>query len=85
MHVLVMNCGSSSVKYRLYDMSNETVLASGLAERIGFPDSRLTQQVAGKDKESWTFPMPDHQAAIEAILARLTHGDCGVAVSPGEI
>ncbi|KKC29547.1 acetate kinase [Caldanaerobacter subterraneus subsp. pacificus DSM 12653] len=50
MKILVMNCGSSSLKYQLLDMENNKVLAKGLAERIGISDSLLTHQAEGKEK-----------------------------------
>lgn len=50
MKILVINCGSSSLKYQLIDMTDESVLAKGLCERIGIDGSKLTHQVPGKDK-----------------------------------
>ena len=50
MKILVINCGSSSLKYQLIDMDNESVVAKGLCERIGIEGSKLTHQPAGKDK-----------------------------------
>ena len=63
MKVLVINCGSSSLKYQLIDSETESVLAKGLCERIGI-DGALTHQPAGKDKIKSTPAMPDHKTAI---------------------
>ncbi len=72
MLILVMNCGSSSVKYKLYDMSEEQVLISGLVERIGLAGSALTQQSAGKEKVAINILIPNHRVAIENILKWIT-------------
>ena len=71
MKILVMNCGSSSLKYQLIDMDNESVLAKGLCERIGIDGSKLTHQPAGKDKVVVEKDMPTHQTAVELVLAAL--------------
>ena len=63
MKVLVVNCGSSSLKYQLIDSKSESVLASGLCERIGI-DGVLNHTPAGHDKIVMTDPLPDHQTAI---------------------
>ena len=57
MKILVINCGSSSLKYQLIDMENESVLAKGLCERIGIEGSKLTHEVEGKDKYVVENPM----------------------------
>ncbi len=57
MKILVINCGSSSLKYQLIDMENESVVAKGLCERIGIEGSKLTHQPAGKDKFIIEKPM----------------------------
>ncbi len=71
MNVMVINSGSSSVKYQLFDMRDRTVLASGLLERIGESDSRLKHQASTADGErqelEWTGPVSDHQAAMKRI------------------
>ena len=66
MKILVINCGSSSLKYQLIDMTDESVLAKGLCERIGIDGSKLTHQVPGKDKYIVEKAMPDHKVAIES-------------------
>ena len=68
MKVLVINCGSSSLKYQLIDMSTEESLAQGLVERIGIEGSVLTQKVEGRDKYIIKQPMADHKDAIKLVL-----------------
>ena len=85
MKILVMNCGSSSLKYQLIDMDNESVLAKGLCERIGIDGSKLTHQPAGKDKVVVEKDMPTHQTAVELVLAALLDPDHGVIESMDEI
>jgi acetate kinase len=62
--VLVINCGSSSLKYQLFDMSNENVLAKGLVERIKLEGSVLNHQPEGKEKVKLHADIPDHKVAI---------------------
>ena len=78
MKVLVINCGSSSLKYQLIDMENESVLAKGLCERIGIEGSKLTHKPAGKDTYETVQPMPDHQVAVRIVLDALTDAEHGV-------
>ncbi|WP_459480672.1 acetate kinase [Clostridium saccharoperbutylacetonicum] len=85
MKVLVINCGSSSLKYQLIDMSNEEALAQGLVERIGINGSILTQKVEGKDKYVVETPLKDHQDAIELVLKSLVDENHGVIKSMDEI
>ena len=85
MKVLVINAGSSSLKYQLFDMENESVLAKGLAERIGIEGSKLTHQPAGRDKVEFVRDMPTHTEAIEMVLDALVDKDCGVISSMKEI
>lgn len=85
MKVLVINCGSSSLKYQLIDMSNEEALAQGLVERIGISGSILTQKVEGKDKYVVETPLKDHQDAIELVLKSLVDEKYGVIKSMDEI
>lgn len=85
MKVLVINCGSSSLKYQLIDMSNEESLAQGLVERIGINGSILTQKVEGKDKYVVETPLKNHQDAIELVLNSLVHEKHGVIKSMDEI
>ena len=85
MKVLVINCGSSSLKYQLIDMSNEKALAQGLVERIGIQGSILTQKVEGKDKYIIEEEMKDHVAAISNVMKALTDDVHGVITSMDEI
>ena len=84
MNVLVINCGSSSLKYQLIDSASEQVLAKGLCERIGI-DGAITHQPTGKDKIKIQSPMPTHTEAIALVLEQLTHPENGVIKSLDEI
>lgn len=84
MNVLVINCGSSSLKYQLIDSESEKVLAKGLCERIGI-DGRLTYQKAGLDKEITEAPMPTHKEAIKMVLDALTNEKTGAIKSLAEV
>ena len=86
MKVLVLNCGSSSIKYQLLDMSSEPdLLAKGLLERIGLKDSELSHQPKGKDKYKWVQDIPDHEIGIDWILKTLVDKEVGVLTSLNEI
>jgi acetate kinase len=85
MKILVINCGSSSLKYQLMDMDNEGVLAQGLVERIGIEGSQLVQKVEGREKYILSVPMKDHKDAIKHVLDSLTDGTNGVIKSLDEI
>ena len=85
MNILVINCGSSSLKYQLIDMTNETVTAKGLCERIGIEGSNLVHQPAGKGKLRFEKPMPDHKVAIQMVLDALVDPEHGVVKSADEI
>lgn len=85
MKVLVVNCGSSSVKYQLINMENESVLAKGLVERIGINGSILTQKVEGREKYIIEQPMENHKVAIKLVLDALIDEKHGVIKSMDEI
>ncbi len=85
MKILVVNCGSSSLKYQLIDMDNESVIAKGLCERIGIEGSKLTHQPAGKDKYEVENPMPDHTVAIQMVMDALQDKEHGVIENTDEI
>lgn len=85
MKILVINCGSSSLKYQLIDMDNESVMAKGLCERIGIEGSKLTHQPASKDKYVIENPMPTHKTAIEMVMAALQDPEHGVIKDTSEI
>lgn len=84
MNVLVINCGSSSLKYQLIDSVSEQVLAKGLCERIAI-DGRLKHSPSGKESITLDSPMPDHTAAVELVLKMLTDSEHGVIASLDEI
>ena len=85
MKILVINCGSSSLKYQLIDMTDESVIAKGLCERIGIEGSKLTHQPAGKDKYVVEKDMPNHTVAIEMVMDALQDAEHGVIKSTDEI
>ena len=85
MNVLVINCGSSSLKYQLINSDTTDVLAKGLCERIGIEGSAITHQPAGKDKIIKEIPMPDHKKAVELVIEALTDPENGVVKSLDEI
>ena len=85
MNILVVNCGSSSLKYQLINMDDESVIAKGLCERIGIDGSKLTHQPAGKDKYVVEHEMPDHTVAIKLVMDALVDPEHGVIKSTDEI
>ena len=85
MKILVINCGSSSLKYQLIDMENEGVLAKGLCERIGIPGSKLTHEAEGKDKYVAEQEMPNHTVAIKLVMDALVDETYGVIKDTSEI
>ena len=84
MNVLVINCGSSSLKYQVIDSDSEEVLAKGLCERIGI-DGRLVYQPQGGEKEITDAPMPTHKEAVQMVLDALTNEKTGALKSLDEI
>lgn len=85
MNILVINCGSSSLKYQLINSDSEAVLAKGLCERIGIDGSVLTHTPAGKDKVRIETPMPNHTVAVKLVIDALTNAEHGVIKSLDEI
>lgn len=85
MKILVINCGSSSLKYQLIDMENEGVLAIGLCERIGIEGSNLTHKPEGKEKYVVDKAMPDHKVAVQMVLDALVDEVHGVIKDTSEI
>ena len=85
MNVLVINCGSSSLKYQMFDMTDERVLAKGLVERIGIEGSRLKHEVEGKGKKTIEVPMKDHKDALAQVLDAIVHAEHGAIASLKEI
>ena len=84
MKILVVNAGSSSLKYQLFDMDTNEVLAKGLCERIGI-DGIITHKRPGAENYKANVAFPNHKAAIECVLALLTDKEKGVIASVEEI
>ncbi len=84
-NVLVINCGSSSLKYQLLNMAHENVLAKGLIERIGMQDGVHTLDRPGEDDFQETLPIEDHAKAIELVMAALVSPEHGVISSMSEV
>ena len=85
MKVLVINCGSSSLKYQVLDMTNESLLCKGLVERIGMDVSVITHEKIGMEKKKTEVPMNDHKDAIEQVLKAVQDPETGVVKSMDEI
>ena len=85
MNILVINCGSSSLKYQLIDMEEKKVLAKGLAERIGIEGGRVKYEAAGKDEIVIEEKLADHKAALKIVLDSLQHPEYGAVKSLDEI
>lgn len=85
MKVLVLNCGSSSIKYKLYDMNGQKELASGGIEKIGLPDSFLKFTLSDGSKQVITQEIKEHTAGIELILKTLTDAKYGAIKSLDQI
>ena len=84
MKILVINCGSSSLKYQLIDSATEAVLAKGLCERIGI-DGKFTYQPAGSAKQVSDIDQPDHKKSVSIVLEALTNKENGVIADLSEI
>ena len=85
MKVLVLNCGSSSIKYKLYDMTTKEVMAQGGIEKLGLPDSFLKFTLADGSKKIIEKNMPEHTVVVELILEVLTNAEYGCIKSLDEI
>lgn len=85
MKVLVINCGSSSLKYQLIDSDTEKMLAKGNCERIKIDGSFITHQTTGKEKVVFEAPMPDHSAAVKLVIEKLTDKEVGAISDLSEI
>jgi acetate kinase len=85
MKILVLNCGSSSIKYQLLDMRNEDVLAMGIVERVGCSNAELTHRVPGRDKFVIEQNVADHTDGIGLILEKLLDSEVGVLKDKTEI
>ncbi len=85
MNILIINCGSSSLKYQLIESETEEVLAKGLCERIGIDKSAITHQKKGGDKLTTEVLMKDHTDAVRLVIEKLTDPEVGVITSLHEI
>ena len=85
MKILVINCGSSSLKYQFIDMETEEVISKGLCERIGINGSLLTHKAVGKDDFVLEHEMPNHTVAVKLVMDALTDKDHGVISDVSEI
>lgn len=85
MKILVLNCGSSSIKYKLFEMETKKVIAQGGVEKIGLPDSFLLVKLPNGEKVQIDKPMPEHTVGIELILNTLTDAKLGCISSLKEI
>ena len=84
MKILVLNCGSSSIKYALYNMEDQSVITSGGIEKIGLPDSFITVKLNG-EKHKWEHPIKEHTAGVQFIFEVLTTGEYAVLKSLKEL
>lgn len=84
MKILVLNCGSSSIKYALYNMDGHSVITSGGIEKIGLPDSFITVKLHG-EKHKMTRPVPEHTVGVQWIFEVLTRGEYAVLDSLDEL
>ena len=86
MKILVINSGSSSIKYKLFEMPAQTALTSGVVEKIGEAESIITHKVPSRDKEkNETLPIANHQEGFDKILSLLTDPELGVVENPDDI
>ena len=85
MKILVINCGSSSLKYQFIDMTNESVLAKGLCERIGIEGSIIKHEATGKEEFKLETEMKNHTDAVKLVMDALLDGNHGVIKSIDEI
>ncbi len=85
MNILVINCGSSSLKFQVIDPQNEEVKAKGLVERIGIPDSRVKYEPTGGEKIEINTDIPDHKVGIKLVIDALTDPNHGIIKSMDEI
>jgi len=85
MKVLVVNAGSSSIKYQVFDMTNESVLAKGLVDRVGIPGTTLEHKPAGKDEVVIKKDLPDHTEGMKLVLEVLVNPEYGCIKSMDEI
>jgi acetate kinase len=85
MKILVLNCGSSSLKYKLFEMETKDVLAHGQADRIGLPDALFQHEVKGRETFLNETPLQNHHEAVDALLTHLEDGKQGILTDMNEI
>ena len=85
MKILVLNCGSSSIKYALYDMDSKTVMTSGGAERVGLDGAFVKVKLANGDKRQIMHDIPEHTEGVKFIFSLLTDPEIGVIKDLKEI
>ncbi|MDR2890896.1 MAG: acetate kinase [Alistipes sp.] len=87
MKILVLNCGSSSIKYQVIDMgsSEPGLLGKGIVDRVGLPEGEIVLKVKGRDNYTRTLPIADHKAGIALIIEAITHPEHGIVESLAEI
>ncbi|OPZ63084.1 MAG: Acetate kinase [Firmicutes bacterium ADurb.Bin506] len=85
MKVLVINCGSSSLKYQLFDMADERCMAKGNVERVGSPDAFIVHRPEGSDKITFNVEARDHEQALKHVFAALTDSTHGVISDLGQV
>ena len=85
MKILVLNCGSSSIKYKLYDMNNDQVLASGGVERIGLDNAFIKVALPNGEKKQIMHDMPDHKEGVNFVFQVLLDKEIGALQSVNEI
>ena len=87
MVILVLNCGSSSIKYQVIDMTEQghKLLAKGLADRVGLAEGEIVLKVEGRENYTLECPIPDHKEGIRLIMEAITHPEHGVVSSLDQI
>ncbi|MEA3545560.1 MAG: acetate kinase [Thermodesulfobacteriota bacterium] len=85
MDILALNCGSSSVKYQLFDWSKKEVIAKGMVERVTIGDSYIIHEVPGRETYREEYECPDHKTAVHLIVKILTDATYGVVADMGQI
>lgn len=85
MKILVLNSGSSSLKYQMFNMENNEVLCSGLVERVGIDGGKITHKTASGDKHPFELELPNHEVALHKVLEILVNPEFGAVKSLDEI
>lgn len=85
MYLLTINCGSTSIKFKLYEMPKESVIAEGKIENIGLPSSILTLKSGDYSEKETPYPIPDHRAGLEIVLKKLSSDEVGAIKDKNDI